>query len=141
MVKPMDRLESRLKDDARLIRADVSPALQERIRVSLEATRPENRASPEKRIPGTTLWWVSSLTGLAAAALIIVIINWNTEPGPGGDVSGNLRPELIRPPVIDFPLNAATADWAAPLEEELRNLQSDLEKARENVERDLRMSF
>ncbi len=40
-----------------------------------------------------------------------------------------------------FPLIAETADWATPLEEELRALQSDLEKARENVERDLRLSF
>ncbi len=40
-----------------------------------------------------------------------------------------------------FPLDVKTAEWATPPEEELKNLQSDLEKAREKLERDLRLSF
>jgi hypothetical protein len=40
-----------------------------------------------------------------------------------------------------LPLRVKTADLAAPLEDELQNLRSDLEKARDNVERDLKFTF
>jgi hypothetical protein len=45
--------------------------------------------------------------------------------------------EIYRP----FPLNARTADLTEPLEEELQHLQSDLEKARVSVVRDLRSAL
>jgi hypothetical protein len=136
MVKPMDKLERRLKEDAGLISADLSPELQERIRASLESTHPADQTPQRSQTEGIRLWWASSLTGLAAAALIIVFINWNdeeiTDPVPSG---------TTWPIPAGFPLKAETAEWTSPLEEELRNLQSDLEKAREEVERDLRLSF
>ena len=137
----MDKLEKQLKDDAVLIKADLSPELQERIRASLESTRPVDQVPRKTQTPGTTLWWASSLTGLAAAALAIVLVNWQSITDPVED-----RPVLATPGIslsipANFPLNVETAEWATPLEEELKNLQSDLEKARENVERDLRLSF
>ena len=135
MVKLMDDIERQLKEDAGLIKAELSPELQERIRASLESTRPEDQAPQKTQLPGTRLWWASSLTGLAAAALVIVLVNWNTTVVPVDD-----QP-LPSTPIWDFPLNVETAEWATPLEDELKNLQSDLEKARENVERDLRLAF
>lgn len=91
---------------------------------------------PKRRLPGISLWLASSLTGLAAAALVIVLVNLkpSVEPIDTG-------PKTVVTIPNDMRLDARTAEWTAPLEEELRNLQSDLEKARDNVERDLRESF
>ena len=141
MVKLMDKLERRLKEDAGLIKADLAPELQERIRASLESTEPAKQAPRTTKTPGTSLWWASSLTGLAAAALLIVVINWNGGVEPVEAVADAVPPGITWSIQSGFPLNAETAEWTAPLEEELKNLQSDLEKARESVERDLRLGF
>jgi hypothetical protein len=142
MVKRMDELERQLKEDAGLIRADLSPQLQARIRASVESTSPADEVARGALMPpGTNLWWVSSLTGVAAAALIIVLVNWKTATGPVEEQPLPSTPRAVLSIHEGFPLNVETADWAQPLEEELRNLQSDLEKARDNVERDLRISF
>ena len=122
---------------------EVSPQLRARIDASVQALPmmpPEMKADT----PGQSLWWSSSLTGLAAAMLVIV-------PSSAGTGS---RRTLCRPryfatePSLDdareapmFPLTASTAELTEPLEDELRNLQSDLEKARDSVARDLRSSF
>jgi len=141
MVKLMDKLERRLKEDAALIKAELAPELQERIRASLESTQPAKQAPRATKTPGTSLWWASSLTGLAAAALLIVVINWNGDVEPVVEVSDAVPPGITWSIQSGFPLNAETAEWTAPLEEELKNLQSDLEKARESVERDLRLGL
>ena len=141
MVKLMDKLERRLKEDAGLIKAELAPELQERIRASLESTEPAKQPPRTTKTPGTSLWWASSLTGLAAAALLIVVLNWNGGVEPVVEVSDPATPGITWSIQSGFPLNAETAEWTAPLEEELKNLQSDLEKARESVERDLRLGF
>ena len=141
MVKLMDKLERRLKEDAGFIKADLAPELQERIRASLESTQPAKQTPRTTKTPGTSLWWASSLTGLAAAALLIVVINWNGGVEPVAEVSDPAPPEITWSIQSGFSLHAETVEWTAPLEEELKNLQSDLEKARESVERDLRLSF
>jgi hypothetical protein len=141
MVKLMDKLERRLKEDASLIKAELAPELQERIRASLESTQPAKQAPRAIKTPGTSLWWASSLTGLAAAALLIVVINWNGGVEPVDEVSDAAPPGITWSIQSGFPLSAETAEWTAPLEEELKNLQSDLEKARESVERDLRLGL
>ena len=141
MVKLMDKLEKRLKDDAGLIKVDLAPELQERIRASLESTEQAKQTPQTTKTPGTSLWWASSLTGLAAAALFIVVINWNGGVEPVGEVSDPAPPGIRWAIQSGFPLTAKTAEWTAPLEEELKNLRSDLEKARESVERDLRLGF
>jgi hypothetical protein len=141
MVRLMDKLERRLKDDARLIEAELTADLQARMRASLEATVPQRRTPRTKGTPGIWLWWASSLTGLAAAALVIVFLNFSRR---------SEIPEQSPPPPLQeyawsihegFPLQAETTDWTGPLETELKNLQSDLEKARASVEHDLRASF
>ena len=145
----MDELKTRLIEDAGEIDAVVSPELQRRIDASLNAAR-ETRsvagARPEKR---NSLWMISSLTGLAAAALVMLVIGWNRQPETaaqeqvagqrvqaadqslpeGWDIMGGLS------------LNIESADLTRSLEDELVNLQSDLEKARQSVERDVKFNF
>lgn len=139
MVKHMDKLERRLIDDAELIKAELSPEMHKRIQASVESTIPENPQAPDNAPSGVNLWWASSMSGLAAVAVLIVIVNWNSTVDQVEDSQ--------LPAPTDWrlqggiPLNTETAEWTSPLQEELKNLQSDLEKARENVERDLKMSF
>lgn len=138
-VKHMDKFERRLIDDAERIKAELSPEMQKRIQASVESTMPENPIAPDKQPSGVTLWWASSLSGLAAVALLIAIVNWNSPVEPVENSQVPIPTDWL--PQVGIPLNTETAEWTSPLEEELKNLQSDLEKARENVERDLKMSF
>lgn len=129
----MDELETRLRDDALRIRAEVSPDLEARIRASLEgaASEPARR----ERRPGVSLWWASSLTGLAAAALVIVAINLGPEePRPARDA---YLPEPLVTPV----LKVESAVLTGPLEEELEDLEADLQKARDVVRKDIGLSL
>ena len=137
----MDEFENRLKHDAEDIRAAVSPELRTRIDASLRATK-QIRPVPESRAPGINLWWASSLTGLAAAIIVIVLINWNgptTELPPVESIASvpdnvNENQGLYRPQL-------KTADFTRPLEEELIRLQADIEKARQNVKEDIDFTF
>jgi hypothetical protein len=77
-----------------------------------------------------------------AVLLVIVMVEWNR------DVPDGLPAEptaATAPEIIEFfgvlPLKARTADLTGPLEDELLHLQSDLEKARLSVERDLRSAL
>ena len=93
-------------------------------------------------LPGINLWWASSLTGLAAAAIVIVLINWNrptTELVPveaATSVPDNINENqgLYRPQL-------KTAEFTRPLEEELIRLQADIEKARQSVKEDIDFTF
>jgi len=137
----MNDFEKRLKDDAGNIRADVSPELKRRLNATVEATE-RLPLTPEQTKTTGSLWFASSLTGLAAAIAIIALLNWDRgqiEPPP---VSiADTPPATAEEEFRGFPLNAQTADLTEPLEEELLNLQADLEKARESVEKDLRSTF
>lgn len=139
----MDEFEKRLKRDAGALQATVSPELRQRIDASLRGTEPIRPAREERRSP-TGLWWASSLTGLAAAVAVIVVMNWNrqeTEPAlevPQARTTVPAETErLITTPLLDV----STAGFAAPLEEELDKLQSDIDKARESLRRDLDFTF
>jgi hypothetical protein len=150
----MDELKTRLIEDAGEIEAAVSPELQRRIDASLIAareTRSVAEGRPEKR---NSLWMISSLTGLAAAALVILVIGWNRQPEMAAQeqVAGQ---QVTRQQVqaadesllegwdiVDgLSLNIESADLTRSLEDELVNLQSDLEKARQSVERDVKFNF
>jgi hypothetical protein len=140
----MDKFEKRLKRDADAIEAEVSPELRARIDASLHGIEPLRPASARPPSSPASLWWASSLTGLAAAVLIIVLVNWNrTGPAPAleGGVAELTVPadpeQLPMAPLLDI----RTADFASPLEEELIKLQSDIEKARESVKKDLDFTF
>ena len=139
----MDEFEDRLKRDAVDIQVAISPELRLRIDASLRATE-QIRPVPEATASGMNLWWVSSLTGLAAAIAVIVLINWNrpvTEVMPPDvadsktvpDYAGEI-PDLYRPQI-------KAADFTRPLEDELARLQTDIERARRNAKEGIEFSF
>lgn len=137
----MDRLERRLRDDAALIRADLSPELDERIRASLEAAAAA--PAPRERMRRTSLfWWTSSLTGLAAALGFVALLNLQPE---AADPVQTVAPATVAGSAaepIEMPaLRTRTAVLTAPLEEELDELEADLEKARAVVREDLGLEF
>lgn len=141
----MDEFEKRLKKDAEGIRAEVSPGLRQRIDTSLRGTR-RIEAVPQSRNTGINLWWTSSLTGLAAAIIVIVLINWNR---PAADSPPPVVPvaEHTVPVVIDDlrglnpPRLLRTAEFTSPLEDELARLKADIEKARAAVREDIDFTF
>lgn len=135
----MDEFEKRLKRDAGAIQATVPPELRARIDASLEGIEPLKTAPRRSHSRSPSLWWASSLTGLAAAAMVIVAINWNQpEPSPVvAPVADTVVPPQPDPGIPAPTLDIRTADFTSPLEEELDRLQSDIEKARESVRRDL----
>lgn len=135
----MGKFEKRLKRDAEDIRASVSPELRARIDASLHGVQPIRPAKPRSASAG--LWWMSSLTGLAAAVTLIAVVNWNrSAPETPPTVADNPQPVVTEPPV-PVTLDIRTADFASPLEEELERLQSDIEKARRSVRDDLDFTF
>jgi len=140
----MDKFEKRLKQDAAAIEAPVSAQLRARIDASLHGIEPLRPASKAPAATSPGLWWASSLTGLAAAVMVIVLINWNrTEPkmAPLPAVAEATVPADPEPLLVAPLLDIRTADFASPLEEELVKLQSDIEKARESVRKDLDFTF
>ena len=148
----MDKLETRLKQDAAGIQAETSTELRTRIDASLHAAREQRSTAYERPARATTSWWVSSVTGLTAAVLVIALFNWNRSAeqevaAPAETLVSSQTPT----DTVSLPqewlggdgllLNVESADLTRSLEEELLNLQSDLEKARENVERDVKFAF
>lgn len=140
----MDEFEKRLKRDADAIEAKMPPALRKRIDATLRGVEPIRVAEPRRSRTTPGLWWASTLTGVAAVLMVIVLVNWGrplTQPVPEAPVA-----DITVPPdsVLDSPpplLDIRTANFASPLEEELVRLQSDLEKARESVKKDLDFTF
>lgn len=134
----MDKLATRLRDDAKAIDVQVSAELDERIRASLEGTAPE---AARRQQPAPTrqpwFWWMSSLTGVAAALAIVVIVNLDgPEPVPPATPAGD--PTALLPPVT---WQVETAVLTSPLEQEMEDLQSDLKKAEEALKRDIEAVF
>ena len=137
----MDNLAKKLREDADAIKADISPQLDSRIRASLEAVvqdRPDGPSpvrSEPARSPG--FWWASSLTGIAAAALLIVVINTNTVDVQDTTTASNQDAVLQLPELPRLPLNVEAAMTTSLLEKELENFQSDLQRAAKAVEDDV----
>jgi hypothetical protein len=142
----MDEFKKRLKQDADGIHAEVSQKLEDRIRASLRATR--RHAPQSKRRSATSkLWWASSLTGLAAALIAIVVVNLQpVAVEPAAPVAANLQTVPDYQGYMEqlqerLPLRTDSVEFTRGLEEELVRLQADLEKARENVSRDIDFTF
>lgn len=140
----MDEFEKRLKRDADAIDAGVSPELRKRIDATLRGIEPLRVAGPERGRSSHGFWWASTLTGLAAALAVIVFMNWNrpaSAPVPEVPVADQtVPPDSVLDSTTPL-LEIRTADFASPLEDELEHLQSDLEKARESVKKDLDFTF
>ena len=146
----MDELRDRLKTDAEQIRAHTSTELQRRLDASLAAARSVSTvARDEQKVPWHTLWWVRALTGLGAAAVVILLVNRPSVEGPRPNdvhvVDQIPLHESTLPEDWDtrgqFPWQVESADLTRSLEQELIDLQSDLEKARKNVEQDVQFTF
>ena len=139
----MDKLERALREDAAKIRADISPQLDDRIRASLEGVTPVRPEEPAPRRRPLSMWWASSLTGVGAAVVVIVLLNLG-ERTPGGGPSDvamtGIGDPLVEPAILPE-LSARAALMADPLEQELENLESDIRKARDAVRRDLRLDL
>ncbi len=128
----MDKLANRLRRDAGRIEVEVSDELDERITASLRGVTPHDAGGAGVRAKRhTALWWASSLTGVAAAAVVIAIINVRETPAPS-PTPVDIFAELPR---VD--LRAETAMMTSPLQEELDKLQSDIRRAERRVRKDI----
>ncbi len=149
----MDELHKRLKRDAEQLQAGTSPEMRLRLKASLSAAR-DTRTMAVKRPESTessqgSAWWLSAITGIAAVLLVVFLINRDSLEETGGEavsLNNHLPVEASDLPEDWFvtgglDMNIQPADLTRSLEEELSNLQSDLEKARENVERDVKFAF
>jgi hypothetical protein len=136
----MDKLAEQLKSDAAAIDVQVSDELDRRITASLRGIQPETDAVTPVRQRPAAFWWASSLTGIAAALVVIAFINSHSQvgstPEPIAEVLPNMSPVLVpTTPTID--LKTESAMLTRPLQRELEDLQSDLKKAEEKVKRDI----
>lgn len=127
----MDKLAQRLHDDAGKIEATVSDELDRRIAVSLQAISPEPAAPRVAPSRPLSMWWASSITGVAAVVAVIAVINLRPEP------ASMTEPE-------NAPLALPFADWKpetavllSPLQQEYEDLQADLKKAEKALKDDI----
>lgn len=132
----MDKLAKQLKQDAERIEVQVSDELDHRIAASLRGIRPELAQSPPPRRRPAFFWWASSLTGVAAAIVVIGVMNIQSR----GDNTPSHTPQnpptvAVTTPAIDW--KAESAMLTSPLRQELEDLQSDLKKAEEKVKEDI----
>jgi len=133
----MDKLALQLREDAEKIDAGISPELDARLTASLHGVNPEVVHRPQRESKSFPFWWASSLTGVAAAVLIIVVANLRApEPVP---VTAGTTPAPLALPSIEW--NTKSAVLTSPLEQEIDNLQSDLKKAEEVVKQDIDRLF
>ena len=137
----MDELARKLREDAAKIDADVSAQLESRIQASLNAVEPDalRQRKPQRR--PVSFWLASSLTGVAAALAVIVVLNLGDTPEPAAvpQVVANTPTPQIAVPALNLEVEAAML--ASPLAQELEDLQADLKKAEELVRGDVRIDF
>lgn len=128
----MDKLAKRLHDDADKIEATISVELDERIQASLRGISPAPARRPESPSHPFSMWWASSITGVAAAVAIIAVINMQ-QPEP------ELMTEPAEPslavPFVDW--HTKTAVLTSPLQQEYEDLQADLKKAEQALKDDI----
>lgn len=131
----MDNFAKKLRDDAHKIECAISEELDDRIRASLQGSTPEPLATSKPK--SFSFWFASSLTGVAAAAAFIAIVNLQA-PEPSV-LSPMPTPTAFVLPV--FELKVKTAVLTAPLEQEIEDLRSDIKKAEEAVKQDIDRLF
>ena len=119
-----------LREDAAKIDVEVSAQLDDRIRASLQGVTPERPGESVPPVKPRSMWWASSLTGVAAAAALILVVNLN---GPEPVAPQN----HIVVPVLTPDLIFERAMMTEPLEQELEDLEADLKKAEEAVKKEI----
>ncbi len=133
----MDKLAKRLRDDADQIKCTVSDELDSRIEASLQGVQMQPAQTREVEPRPASFWWASSLTGVAVAAAIIVAVNMQS-PETGAD---RTEPDQAPFVVPGIEWNARSAVFTGPLQQEIEDLRSDLEKAEEAVRQDIERLF
>lgn len=131
----MDKLSKQLKQDAGMIEVEISDELDRRINASLRSVNPV-RETPRRR--PAVFWWASSLTGVAAALVLIAVLNARSErdlPDAMPETSPVAMASSPVTPIIEW--NAESAMLTSPLRKELDDLQSDIDKARKKVRDDI----
>lgn len=131
----MDKLSHRLHRDADNIEVVVSNELDQRIAASLRSITPEagSVSVPKSRRP-EMFWWASSLTGIAAAIAVIIIVN-SQAPVEPATVTATPTNIIAAVPVIDW--KTETAMLTGQLQQEFDDLQSDIKKAEKKVREDI----
>lgn len=133
----MDKLAKRLREDADRIDVSVSPEVEARIHASLAGVRPQKRRARTEATRPFGFWWASSLTGLAAAAAIVLIVNLRT-PGEAPPPVTQAA-STIDVPIVEWRLRPAVL--TSPLEEEYADLRADLRKAERLLRQDIEALF
>ena len=135
----MDKLASKLREDASRIDAEISAQLDSRIRASLNAIEPESARQRKRARRPVSFWLASSLTGITAAIAVIAVLNTidSNEPEPRAVVGNTVPPVGI--PALDLEVEAVML--TSPLTQELEDLQADLKRAEELVRREVRIDF
>jgi hypothetical protein len=128
----MDKFSRRLQSDADNIEVAVSSELDARIQASLHAISQEPAARPKAPARPISMWWASSITGIAAAVAMITIINTQA-PVPRSVTEPANTPVML--PAMDW--NAKSAVLISPLQQEYENLQADLKKAEKALKEDI----
>ena len=131
----MDNLTKQLKQDAGMIEVEISDELDRRINASLRSVKPVQE-TPRRR--PAVFWWASSLTGVAAALVLIAVLNARSErdlPEAMPETSPVAMAASPVTPIIEW--NAESAMLTSPLRKELDDLQSDIDKARKKVREDI----
>lgn len=135
----MKELERRLREDAAAIRADVDPTLQARIRASVAATTPHRPPVRPRPVPGLRRWALGA-AGAAAVAAAALFLPRPDAPPP----EFSATPSAARGAGDELPIAALRTEFALfelpkkatrPLEEEQRNLETDLERIRDELKR------
>lgn len=135
----MDKLAKALREDAERIDVTVSADLDKRLRASIENASTPAVNGRAARKPVTRIGWASALTGMALAAAVIFVVNFDQADTPDA-------PSAVVPPLESVTgalprLNTETALFTAPLTEELENLEADLKKAERAVKREIGLSL
>ena len=132
----MDKLAKQLKDDAARIDVQISDELDRRISASLQGVTPEGPDTDVVRQRPAAFWWASSLTGVAAALIIVAVINSKPQIETVPSVSPETSPVTVATiPTIDW--KAESAMLTRPLQRELEDLQADLKKAEAKVKKEI----
>ncbi len=134
----MDKLEQQLQQDAEEIRPILAPEVSARLMARIKDTQ-QAGSRDERHGSGISWWLASSLTGVAAAAVVLAVMSLNSEMSPQ-QPAGEFVAQTVPKELAEFdnrlPLRLENVVMTTPLEEELQNLESDLEKAREAVRRE-----
>lgn len=133
----MDKLDQQLAQDAAAIDAELPDAWRQRLDAQWREARPA-AAADRSRPQWRAVRYAGLIAGLVG--LVVAITVFLRAPTVEELQLATVPPytqEAVRP----LPLEVEPVDLTQPLQQELLNLQADVEKARQSIERDLLRSF